>query len=133
MAITRHFKGPCLPPAPVKASVVIERAQMAGMKLGVLEPAATVTTGQAICGLAKEYVSTMDGATDKTLEIDPSPALLDYDTAGGDALTWAEFNTTVYAMSGTKVGKTNGGATRSAAGTLIGFADGKVLVRFPVQ
>lgn len=104
---------------PVKAAAVIYAGAMVGVDAtGCLVPVITSTTIKVL-GRAVSSVDNTSGASGAvTCEVRCGCFGWDFGSAG-DALTQADAFATVYASDDHTVNKTDGGATRSAAGFLV--------------
>jgi len=111
--------------APVAANAVIHVGAMVAINAsGYLIQASTSTT-LTVVGVAAEAVDNTGGANgDLTCRFDRGNFVMKNSTAG-DALSLTDVGAVVFAVDDQTVAKTDGGATRSAAGVLHWFdADG---------
>lgn len=115
--------------APVAADAVIYVGAMVAINAtGFLEPASTSTT-IIVAGRAVEQVDNTggdDGAVSCKFE---RGIFLMKNSADADELTLADLGSAVFAVDDQTVAKTDGGGTRSAAGTLYWFDDDGPWVR----
>ena len=87
---------------------------------GYAEPGSTATTLTAL-GRAEEFVDNSAGAAGaKTVRVRRGKAFK-FANAAADLVTQAELGKTCYIVDDQTVAKTNGGATRSAAGKVVGI------------
>src|SRR4051812_36719789 len=75
-----------------------------------------------VLGISRDFVDNTGGANGaKNVIAERGDAYPFANGAGGDALAAADIGKTVYAVDDATVGKTDGGATRPVAGTLVAF------------
>lgn len=112
-------------PVPVAATTKIFAGSLiAANATGYAVPGSVATTLTAL-GRAEEYADNSAGAAGaKTVRVRRCKAFK-FANHAADLVTQAEFGKTCYIVDDQTVAKTNGGATRSAAGKVLGVeADG---------
>ena len=118
---------------PVAASTQLYKGALVALDAsGDLVPGATATTLTAV-GVALENVDNTSGAAgDLRCEVSTAPAAFTSATGGGDDIDGDDVGATVYIVDDESVALTDGGATRSVAGTVYSIADdGQVFVLPP--
>ena len=117
---------------PVAAATQIYKGSLVALNASdELVPGAVSTTLTAV-GVALQNVDNTGGAAgDLRCEVSTAPAGYDSGTAG-DAIDGDDIGATVYIIDDQTVGLTDGGATRSVAGTVFDIGDaGEVFVLPP--
>lgn len=110
---------------PVAANAkIFAGALVVANSTGFAAPGSVATT-LTYLGRAEEYVDNTGGANgDKTVNIRRRKAFK-FKNHGADLIVQADLGKVCYIVDDETVAKTNGGATRSAAGTVVGIeADG---------
>ena len=118
---------------PVAASTQIYKGGLVALDAsGNLVPGSTATTLTAV-GVALQNVDNTSGAAgDLRCETSTAPAAFTSATGGGDDIDGADIGATCYIVDDEEVALTDGGSTRSVAGTVFDIGDnGEVFVLPP--
>ncbi len=118
---------------PVAAATQIYKGSLVMLNAsGDLVPGATAT-GQTAVGVALQNVDNTGGAAGaERCEVSTAPAGFDTATGGGDDIDGGDIGAVCYIVDDQTVGLTDGGTTRSEAGTVFDIGDsGEVFVLPP--
>jgi hypothetical protein len=114
---------------PVATATTIYAGSLVMVNAGGFAVTGAAATGQFAAGVAAQGVVNSGANGALFVEVDEGDFEFASGTAG-DALTVANYGDQVFIIDDDTVGATNGGATRSAAGTCIGLTiNGRPLVR----
>lgn len=114
---------------PVTASTLIKEGTIVSLVSGLALEGVTATTHTTVGVARKRADNSAGGAAAIKVEVEEGDFPFDNSTAG-DLLANADIGALVYLVDNNTVAKTNGGATRSVAGRLMGFfSDGRPIVR----
>jgi hypothetical protein len=129
---TKQLVGEPLPPRvdyPIAANVKIWQGSQVMLDAGYLKPAATAT-GKLVVGMAEATVDNTGGGAAGAKKVPVRPGVSRWgNSAAADLIAQAQVGLLCWAVDDQTVAKTDGGATRSVAGTIAAVDSGGVWVQ----